>query len=72
MCEFVLHHFTIEFVSTKGPYFKHVGEVTRSFCRTMKYFWHTLTGHEIFVQIFDGPQKLFLCAFFLIFVSNFF
>ena len=39
----------------------------RVFAGVMKYFRHILMGHEIFLKIFDGPQKIFLCAFFLFF-----
>ena len=29
----------------------------RFFVGFMKYFRHTLMGHEILLQIFDGPKK---------------
>ena len=32
----------------------------------MKYFRHILMGHEIFFQIIDGPQNIFLCSIFVI------
>ena len=32
------------------------------FVRVIKYFRHTLIGHEIFFKIFDGPQYIFLCS----------
>ena len=32
----------------------------------MKYFRHTLMGHEMFFKIFDGPRNIFLCSIFII------
>ena len=40
------------------------GERGRS---ALKYFRHILMGHEISLKYFDGRQKNFLCASFLIF-----
>ena len=40
------------------------GERRRS---ALKYFRHILMGHEISLKNFDGRQKNFLCASFLIF-----
>ena len=38
----------------------------------MKYFRHILMDHEIFFKIFDGPQNIFLCSIFYVFLcSNF-
>ena len=36
------------------------------FVGVMKYFRHILTGHEIFLNIFDGPQNIFLRSIFII------
>ena len=33
---------------------------------TMKYFRHILMVHEIFFEIFDGSQNIFLCSIFVI------
>ena len=33
----------------------------------MKYSRHILTGHEIFLKIFDGARNIFFCSFFMIF-----
>ena len=33
----------------------------------MKYFRHILMGHEIFFQIFDGPQNIFCSIFIILF-----
>ena len=33
------------------------------FAEVMKYFRHTLMGHEIFLKSLDGPQNTFLCFF---------
>ena len=46
----------------------------------MKYFRQILMGPEMFLRIFDGPQKIFLCALFvylfiylfIYFLSNFY
>ena len=38
------------------------------FVGAMKYFRHILMGHEIFFKIFDGPQNIFLCSIFIIFI----
>ena len=32
----------------------------------IKYFRHILMGHEIFFEIFNGPQSMFLCSIFVI------
>ena len=32
----------------------------------IKYFRHILMGHELFFEIFDGSQNIFLCSFFVI------
>ena len=42
--------------------------VGRDFAESMKYFRHILMGDEIFLKIFDGPQKAFSCFLFLIFL----
>ena len=42
-----------------GPYIKYVGG-GRVFVWDMKNFKHILMGHKIFLQIFDGPQNIFL------------
>ena len=34
----------------------------------MKYFKHILIDHEIYLKFFDGPQEIFLCDSFLIFL----
>ena len=36
----------------------------RLFVGVMKYIRHTLMGHEIFFNIFDGPQNIFSCSIF--------
>ena len=38
------------------------------FAEVMKYFRHVVMGHEIFLKIFDGPQKFFLFSSFLSFL----
>ena len=40
--------------------------VQRIFVGVVKYFRHTLTGHEKFFKIFDGSQNVFLCSIFVI------
>ena len=32
----------------------------------MKYFRHILMGHEIFLNIFDGPENISLRSFFVL------
>ena len=32
----------------------------------MEHFRHILMAHEIFFEIFDGPQNIFLCSIFVI------
>ena len=32
----------------------------------MKYFRHKLMDREIFFEVFDGPQNIFLCSIFVI------
>ena len=58
-----------------GPYIKYVGVgvggeegggVGRVFVGAMKYFRHILMSHEIFFNIFDGPENIFLCSVFVI------
>ena len=39
----------------------------RIFAEAMKNFRQILVGHEIFLKIFDGPQKILLCPSFLFF-----
>ena len=39
----------------------------RIFAAAMKNFRQILIGHEIFLKIFDGPQKILLCPSFLFF-----
>ena len=38
----------------------------RVFVGAMKYFGNIFMGHEIFFEIFDGPQNIFLCSIFII------
>ena len=45
------------------------GGGAQGFVGAMKQFMNTLVGHvghEIFFQIFDGPQNIFLCSIFVI------
>ena len=37
--------------------------VRRVFGRVLKYFRHILMGHEILLEIFDGPQNIFHVLF---------
>ena len=32
----------------------------------LKYFRHTLIGHETFFKIFDKPRNILLCSIFII------
>ena len=32
----------------------------------MKYFRHKLMDREMFFEVFDGPQNIFLCSIFVI------
>ena len=36
----------------------------RIFAAAIKYLGHVFMEHEIFLKIFDEPQKIFLCASF--------
>ena len=56
----------------QGTIIKYVGGDPRVSEVVMKYFRHLLMVHEIFLKIFDRPQKIFLFAFFFIFFSNIF
>ena len=49
---------------------KYIGGGRIFFAEAMKYFKQILMGHEIFLRIFDEPQKIFLCASFF-FLSDF-
>ena len=50
--------------SLQGPYIEYVGGgVGRFFVGFMKYFRHTLMGHEILLKIFDGPQNFLMFYF---------
>ena len=52
----------------KGTYIKHVwGEGWRVFTGAMKDVRNMLLDHEIFLEIFDRSQKIFLFVSFLIF-----
>ena len=53
-------------------YIKYVGGGAEGFLMgVMKYFWYISMDHEIFFQIFDGPQNIFLCFILVILFFKF-
>ena len=49
--------------------FSTVHEVCRS--RGHKIFLPNIDGHEMFLNLFDGPQNIFLCSFVFLTLSKF-
>ena len=52
------------------PCIKYVGGGAKSFKKVVKYFRHILMGHEIFSNLFDESQNIFLCSIFVILFST--